>query len=167
MRKPYLIQRGRINRPLTPEFTRLSDAVSLDYMGSSEFEFGALPKSFRAIAAANAEVSPVTTLVKEIRENVHPLRVLFPSSMSSAEREEYLGYINELRYANPRLKEVSRFQHDYPSRGADWDLTDFWWDIENHVMWSFDKNFMNRLYTYLLGSFEVMGLNTNYLIARA
>lgn len=43
MRTPYLIQRGKIVKPLAEHDTRLSKAVNLDYMGSSEFEFGALP----------------------------------------------------------------------------------------------------------------------------
>ena len=42
----YLIQRGSVNHDIliTPE-TRLDDFVRWDYMGSAEFEFGALGKS--------------------------------------------------------------------------------------------------------------------------
>lgn len=43
---PYLVQRGKIRHPLVEG--RFSDAVNLDYMGSAEFEWGALPKSLRA-----------------------------------------------------------------------------------------------------------------------
>lgn len=48
---PYLIQRASINTPLAAPSARLSQAVNFDYMGSAEFEFGALPRSFRNIEA--------------------------------------------------------------------------------------------------------------------
>ncbi len=62
----YLVQRGTINRPLS-QYTdvRISEAIDLDYMGSSEFEFGALPKSLRAFEAEadalNSRVVPSVT----------------------------------------------------------------------------------------------------------
>jgi hypothetical protein len=36
--------------------------------------------------------------------------------------------------------------------------TDFWWDIENHVIWSFDIDYMACLIQYLTNSFVKMGL---------
>lgn len=47
MRTPYLIQRATIITPLVGTHERLSRAVDFDYMGSAEFEFGALPASFK------------------------------------------------------------------------------------------------------------------------
>jgi hypothetical protein len=56
LRKPYLIQRANIVKPLSPKNqagkVTLSKSVSFDYMGSSEFEFGALPKSLKRLHAA-------------------------------------------------------------------------------------------------------------------
>jgi len=37
--------------------------------------------------------------------------------------------------------------------------TDLWWDIENNVMWSFDKSFMSRLNDHLEASFDFMNEN--------
>jgi hypothetical protein len=48
MKTPYLIQRAEINSSRNDEM-RLSQAVDLDYMGSSEFELGATAKSLRAL----------------------------------------------------------------------------------------------------------------------
>jgi hypothetical protein len=58
MHTPYLIQRGEIKRPLVEG--RLSEAVNLDYMGSAEFEFGALPKSLRALQSMVDAISLTT-----------------------------------------------------------------------------------------------------------
>jgi hypothetical protein len=46
----YLIQRGSIQNP--PVYKHLSAAVDLDTMGRAEFEYGAQPRSLRAMHAA-------------------------------------------------------------------------------------------------------------------
>ena len=44
----YLIQRGKFNR-YGEGLTGKAGVIDLDYMGSAEFEFGAIPRSFRRI----------------------------------------------------------------------------------------------------------------------
>jgi hypothetical protein len=46
MKTPYLIQRAEI---IDGEVTGFDAIVRLDYMGAAEFEFGAIPKSLRAL----------------------------------------------------------------------------------------------------------------------
>ena len=46
--KFYLIQRGKFNKDGNG-LTGRDGVVDLDYMGSAEFEFGAIPRSFRRI----------------------------------------------------------------------------------------------------------------------
>jgi hypothetical protein len=70
----------------------------------------------------------------------------------------YAEILKDLWFNNPQLKEASHFGADYvpfdPAR-----QTDFWWDLENDVMWSFDEDFMtNRLKPALQASFAVMKL---------
>ena len=149
MKAPYLIQRGNINKPLAAPNVRLSDAVNLDYMGSSEFEFGALAKSLRAFQGLTLKVR----IVPDIVENDVPLRVL--SMLSDEEFEEYVQYLLSLRNEKSgkiHLQERSEFD---PSTRSNHTI-DFWWDIQNHVMWSFHKPFMKRLEDYLKVSFKYM-----------
>ena len=48
-RKFWLIQRGRLNKKGGPSLTGSKGVVDLDYMGSSEFEWGAIPRAYRRI----------------------------------------------------------------------------------------------------------------------
>jgi hypothetical protein len=147
--EPWLIQRAEIQKPLAdPKEATLTKSLSLDYMGSAEFEFGALPASLRRMRASG---SLQTRLVKSIRQGDSPLRVF--SYLDDETFPQYARILSDLRHGDPRLKEVSRFSLDYPQDGL---KTDFWWDIENDVIWSFDKNYMSRLPRYLENSFSVM-----------
>lgn len=51
MKLPYLIQRVSIERYPRVNATDVDKHFGFDYMGSAEFEFGALPKALRAMRA--------------------------------------------------------------------------------------------------------------------
>lgn len=152
---PNLIQRGTVASNLRPANVRLSEAVDFDYMGSAEFEFGALPKSFRRIEA-NAD-SFVMRKVPEITKGTADLRVW--SYLSDEEFEEYKTYLIRLRYPTPkteiRTKETTRFNADYHAYNPIFE-TNFWWDVDNDVMFGFKKNFMNRVGDYVASSLKYM-----------
>ena len=150
VRTPYLVQRGEINRPLKEESLRLSEAVDLDYMGAAEFEFGALPKSLRFLQANSDRVQK--TVLKSVMSGELPLKVVH--AMDAETFKQYEPHLVAMRNSKLRLKEASRFDHNYPK--SKYSNADFWWDIENHVMWSFDKEFMNRLPGYLASSWRYM-----------
>lgn len=139
-------------KPLVASSETLSNSVALDYMGSAEFEFGALPTSLRAFRSRKGDLK--VRLVKGITEGESPLRVL--SYFDDGQFAEYESYLSLLRYDNPRLKELSYFSVNHKSFQDSKYLPDFWWDIVNNVMWSFDKNYMNRLIDHLEASFAVM-----------
>ena len=153
MKAPYLIQRAEIQTPLAEPNTRLSQAVSFEYMGSAEFEFGALPNSFRAIEALAADWK--CRLVPEITEDGSPLRVY--SAFTAEEFDEYVAFLKRLRDPNGRcyLKEASHFDEGHRQRWK-YSRTNFWWDIDNHAMFSFHKEFMNRLLSYVAASIDYM-----------
>jgi hypothetical protein len=142
MKSLYLIQRGSIKRPLPGQFdaVRLSQAVSLDYMGSSEFEWGALPESFRRI-----EAHPMTFIMRVIDSItdtkdgvVRPLKVW--SCLQDDEFAAYAVELTKLRDNQIRTKEYTSFQKD--RQLSSYDKTDFWWDIQNDTMFGFDLDFM-------------------------
>lgn len=153
--KPYLIQRGRVTAPLAPTDTRLSNAVNFDYMGSSEFEYGALPSSFRQLQTMRKDWQ--LRLVPHMTEHDVPLRVF--SALTDEQFIQYVAYLEELRKP-PNLckihtKESVRFSASLSSESSRRD-PDFWWDINNHVMFGFNKNFMNRLESYVSASLAYM-----------
>jgi hypothetical protein len=148
---PYLIQRCTINTPLAEENVRLSQAVDMDYMGSAEFEFGALPKSFRRIEAVAEDWK--CRLVPEITENDVPLRVY--SAFEDEQFETYKGYLLELRAGKGHTKERTDFfpGNDYTKK---YGKTNFWWDITNDVMFGFHKTFMKRVGHHVAASLAYM-----------
>ncbi len=150
-RTPYLIQRATINRPLADKDTRLSRAANLDYMGSAEFEFGALPKSFRRIEQ-NADAF-VMRLVPEIQEGEAVLRVW--SYLNDEDFAAYKQHLLAMRENKLRLKESSYFDANH-NKNFKHLRADFWWDIDNDVMFGFDKNFMNRVGHYVAASIMYM-----------
>lgn len=150
MHTPYLIQRGKIVRPMPDD--RFSKLVDLDYMGSAEFEFGALPKSLRALQARVDSIS-ITVEPRITGENGESLRVLH--TFSPEEYEQYVAYLLQARDGKLRTKESTWFDKDHAKRFPSL-RCDVWWDIDNHVMWSFDKNFMKRLPDALVASWKYM-----------
>ena len=154
VRAPYLIQRAEIESPLASVSTRLSQAVDFDYMGSSEFEFGALPKSFRRMEANKEQL--ILRKVPEIMEGEIPLRVY--SYLTDEEFEQYKGYLLRLRNPTPstrlNTKEGVRFDANYEH--SKYSKTDFWWDIDNDAMFGFKKMFMKKLESYVQASLDYM-----------
>lgn len=53
-------------------------------------------------------------------------------------------------YDGFNLKAIDR------SKRHNYTITDFWWDVEHHVMWTFDKMIAKRLTIYLSNSINFM-----------
>lgn len=148
MKPIYLVQRATIKVPLAFDKSTLTDSVRFDYMGSSEFEYGALPASLRRL---QSNQKAITTFVAPIYDKKgRHLRIL--SYLSKEDINLYVGQLCLLRQGGIRTKERTEFS-ELPSM---YDKTDFWWDIENDVMWSFHKEYMNRLEQFLYNSWAIM-----------
>lgn len=164
----YLLQRAKIRRPLVVGC--LSEAVKFDYMGSAEFEFHALPTSLRAMEAARGELKLVT-FPEVSHEDGRQLRGF--GVFDEQRRDAYEQAIRAVAEGKRRCKEMpylntaanpSKNVPPYACKSKlleqEWreGLPDFWWDIENHVMLSFNKVFMKRLPQVLRKSWEKMHL---------
>lgn len=149
------MQRAGIPTPLADTNATLTNSLNLEYMGSAEFEFGVLPKSLRHLRSAHEQGNLVIRLVPDITQGESPLRVL--SAFGNATFADYTKELHRLRYHNPITKENTYFQFDLHKRYSGFSpSTEFWWDIDNDVMWSFNKRYMNRLVSYLENSFKVL-----------
>jgi hypothetical protein len=150
VKTPYLVQRAEIAHPLKDSNTRLSRAVDFDYMGSAEFEFGALPESFRRIELMGDRF--VMRRVPSIKLGEATLRVW--SGFDDEEFAEYVGKLQGLRADKIQTKENTRFGAEYPK--SKFSVTDFWWDISNDAMFGFHKIFMNRVGDHVAASLLYM-----------
>jgi len=153
VKKPYLIQRGIINNPLADHNARLSEAVDLDYMGSAEFEFGALPRSLRRIQ--QKADSWTKTLIPDIEFTGFKLRLF--SALKPEELKLYSEYLKSIYYKDSiRLKENAKFIDPSKNHFKFSSDPNFWWDIENDIMWTFHKLFSNRLIEHVANSIAYM-----------
>lgn len=130
--KFYLIQRGQFNCD-GECLTGRNGVVDLDYMGSVEFELGAIPKSFRRIMHDFDKYiyTPTGIYTKENNE-----LVLFSNQASTDEvLEGLVSFIN-----NPyHLKEYSELEKipnsSIEDTGSKRLITNFWWCIEFNKDW--------------------------------
>ena len=128
MEVPYLIQRASFCHRENSK--GIDSIVRFDYMGSSEFEWGALPKSLKAI---RANISDYVHSVVDIKGK--PISVYCGSSQVS-EIKEYLIGLSENKF---RLKEFSGFNNYINDNEMKYSRFDLWWDIENHlIFWKSD-----------------------------
>lgn len=123
--KPYLIQTARFKSNFgKPGIDKL---LRFDYMGSSEFEFGALP----------AALNVIRTKIKEYR--LHTIIIEGKPISIFCKKKEFetikidvilLGIGNTIK-----LKDSIDF-YDYitESKGLWKNKSDFYWDILNHFM---------------------------------
>lgn len=93
MKPIYLVQRATIKVPLAFDKSTLTDSVRFDYMGSSEFEYGALPASLRRL---QSNQKAITTFVAPIYDKKgRHLRIL--SYLSKEDINLYVGQLCLLR----------------------------------------------------------------------
>ena len=135
--KPYLIQRCFLKAPKTGD--NFDGNFEMDYMGSSEFEFGTLPKSLQKFTGNLDEYK----IIPNHNKNYRGQGLFFLST--SEIYKEYEQYIDDLVKDNIRLKEYSDIKHqhtgvDFIGKPINPNKIYLWWDVENHIMFAFGKH---------------------------
>lgn len=120
--KPYLIQRCESKK--TGPITGFNSAFAIDYMGSSEFEQGALPKSLRRITPKLDQYQIYNTELKD-HEGKGVFVICTPER-----KDQILALLPKLADGSHRLKETTRFGDMLKGKCSDWDQFHLWWDIE-------------------------------------
>ena len=149
MKTPYLIQRMSFKEKT--EARNFDAVISMDYMGSSEFEFGALPASLKVLAKAADGL--VLRMFKSYTDCEG--RRLCIVACSEADIDEYAGFIDELAKGMKceyRTKEMTYFQEAMTGKdcmGKNYSerlvKAEAWWDIVNHVIFTFGKDRAERI----------------------
>lgn len=131
--KTQLIQRARFE---DRDYKKGIDSiVKFDYMGSSEFEFGALPESIGKIRSIISEYTYLDVPVKD------KVITVFCKDSQKAELKTYLNNLAEDKFS---LQERSDFDN-YINNGPFENRTDFWWDLGNHLMfWKKNAEFEQK-----------------------
>lgn len=148
MEKPYCIQRAKFDNSHKPDKKGIDKLLQFDYMGSAEFEFGALPAS-----------------LKRVRKDLNNYIMFdysfkkFPSVSVTVyckkEQYDFIGDIlEELSEGKLRLKGYCDLQgYVNPKKEHSYNRNDFWWDIDQDwFFWKktkngFDDQFKEALFT--------------------
>jgi hypothetical protein len=126
---PYLIQRAKFAD--SPNKEGIDRVLTFDYMGSAEFEFGALPESLKRVRKNIADYMQF-----QYRFKRHPAKEV--TVLCQAYQYEFIGTILEQLSRNKlRLKERCDLS-EFFNPEQKYSSNDFWWDIEND--WFFWKH---------------------------
>lgn len=145
MEEPYCIQRAKFEN--RPEKTGIDKLLRFDYMGSAEFEFGALPASLKRVRANLNDYIMFQYSFKK-----------FPSKCVTVyckkEQYDFIGDILEqLAEKKIQLKEYCDLEgYVNPNKEFSFNRNDFWWDIDQDwFFWkfkpAFDLQFKEALFT--------------------
>lgn len=140
VREPWLIQRCQIKEKPAVNKT-LSQCLRFEYMGSAEFEFGALPANTESLYLKKDK------LVVTKYEGALPSRFKKLFILSLKEQAiEYQSILGKLLEDKLRTKEYvfSSYNND----------TNLWMDLDNQVIFSTDREFLEKITHLLEGSMK-------------
>lgn len=140
VRSPYLIQRCKI-KDRSNKTKMVSEALSFDYMGSAEFEWGALPRNTEALFHKRSQLI-VTPYTGVLPKNVKNLFILSLPEQA----EQYQSELSNLVQGKTRTKE-----YVFSSFG-DSEETEVWLDLDNQVVFATNQNILKHLPKLLEGS---------------
>lgn len=125
MSDPYLVQRARFKANGAVPSQGWDAIVSHDYMGSAEFEFGALPAAMRVLVATRKSLVAVPTARKS--HDGHDLVVICEKERES----DAIAAVEQILCGKARLKDPAlikeRLSGDRHCRD-----TEIWWDLQNN-----------------------------------
>lgn len=142
----YLVQRLRPRRPLGDRSKGFNAFFSPEYMGSSEFEWGALPAALRRMRVEPAVVEPAKVTI-----NGREHEVFFVGHQGVSQYAEAME-----RWALPGdrgpfwSKERSHFPEVLTGTADDFIDTEAWWEITSNIGWTIDA----QLATLLAAAFN-------------
>ena len=137
MNNPYLIQGARFNVNIDTSHLRkgIDTVLSFSYMGSAEFEFGALPNSLKRI---RDNIHEYSYLQYSIPGHIDKTLTIFGRYMDLNEICSMIDSIAEVRFHLKERCDLSK----YLTGSKDSFANDHWWDIENDFMfWKYNQDF--------------------------
>lgn len=141
MKTPYLIQRARFRKSTGKGIDSL---LEFDYMGSSEFEWGALPRALKRTRENKKEYIQFELILGDFVDK--SIMVLCKQS----DKEEMPTILRLIANRESRLKEFCDLDYYLEGR-SNYKTSDFWWDIENDFFFwkpniEFDNEFKKCLF---------------------
>lgn len=144
---PRIIQTGIIRRPLNENAGRMTLAIELTYMGAAEFEFGAQTSSIlrmgykHGVGELKLSTAPKESTLHLPDSDTYLKLVHY---LTDEELAVYIKKLEEYVAGDRRFKEYTSLAKLINGKES-WGKDDFWWDLQNDVMFTFDKQFSKRI----------------------
>lgn len=141
--KFYLVQRLESRRPYLNASRGFDAYFSLEYMGSAEFEWGAIPKALKSMRRNRSSIESVTVNFPTGARVVHFVGPRGVSDNAEAMAEWARGAGGRRHPFGG--KEWTHFEYAVAGEPQPYSRTDAWWDIENDIAWSLDLHVATQL----------------------
>jgi len=125
--KPYLVQRMRRREYGAESRTGVDKVFEMDYMGSAEFEFGALPKSLKQMRDAK-DTNVRKRLEIETKQGMQVVFYYGPEESAEFAKALFADHLDNKYGSTHRLKERTEIHDAYFGETN----TVAWWDIDHH-----------------------------------
>lgn len=154
--RPWLIQRGKFKPIPDQEIAGLDSLISYDYMGSSEFEWGALPRSMLSICKnwqsyKIGRMDNIQDLSGNflyyiypevlVRRDAHSDYIVSSENSSVEDLEAIIKKLFSERYALDLKERSECYEHihgdSFSGRVSE---IDFWWDVQYDWMMCFGQD---------------------------
>jgi len=138
--KLYTVQ--RLSPQLTPDRKSGFDKqFNLEYMGASEYEWGASGDSLRRIRAAGPLVITETLItIAGLERTVFVVSPRDRAAAAVAALEEWTA-----PETSARAKVSSHFEEVFAGTQREWDTTHAWWDFGVDIAWALDRETAEKL----------------------
>lgn len=120
----------------------------VDYMGSAEYEFGALPKSLKRICKNLSEYKSFTLKEFKTPDKEEAIRVFCKPDMIEEIKNGIRKLISE-KYYTIRSKEQLYLYDNFHGENTAYNECDVWWDIEQDFFFTIGKHNMKNIETAL------------------
>jgi hypothetical protein len=133
----YLVQRVSTKTEPFAGDKGFDQFFSLDYMGSSEFEWGAIPDALKRIRAKKVVIQACSVTIEGVTRLVH---FVGHKGTLLARASEMEAWSEGTQHRPPFWgKELTRFPENFAGTADDYDKrTDAWWAIKEDVAWTLD-----------------------------
>ena len=115
---------------------RFDDLFACEYMGSAEFEWGAIPDSFKRIRANKKAL--VIHEGEVTRKGITvPVFVVGHRKVAKSIPDRLAAWLAD---DWPRAKEITYFPERIEGTASEYVRTDAWWSLGDDVMWALDAD---------------------------
>lgn len=142
MYRVWLVQRGQLKDIPNDQIEGFNSLIDYDYMGSAEFEFGALPKSLHRIIENWNDFDFVS--IDSIHDKNNDILYVYCKKAELNQVNDTINYLISDKCECKQPPQLKRYLYDdsyfnHPKRA------NFWWDVDNDYFIVFGEKYREQL----------------------